>query len=224
MPNRMLSPVQIFSYYDQRQSYWANQQRDLSPACFVLPTNSDEVAKALKTLSQSQCRFALRSGGHSPNQGFNNMQAGVTFDLSELSGVTVGADRSFVNIKPGSRWCVDETPSVLSCANRTTGSMYTPAFSLKVSALQVDVSQLSVLAVSLPVVVCPSLAERRASSATMFSNSKLPLRMAVSSLPAQPRTPICTRHSRVDLATLVSSPVSRWSRLSSAGICGKYIP
>jgi FAD/FMN-containing dehydrogenase len=102
----MLSPVQIYKYYDQRQSYWADQQRDLSPACFVLPTSSQEVAVALKTLSQAQCPFALRSGGHSPNQGFNNLQAGVTFDLSNLAGVDVAADRSFVNIKPGSRWCM----------------------------------------------------------------------------------------------------------------------
>ena len=100
----MLSPIQIFSFYAQRQSYWANVQREVYPACFVLPTTSQEVSTAITTLVSNECKFAIRSGGHSPNKEWSSIQGGVTLDLSNLKGVEIAADRSYVNIKPGNRW------------------------------------------------------------------------------------------------------------------------
>jgi FAD/FMN-containing dehydrogenase len=100
----MLSPIQIFSFYAQRQSYWTNQQREVFPSCFVMPTTAQEVSTAVKTLVSNQCQFALRSGGHSPIKEWSNIQGGVTLDLSDFKGVEVSSDRTFVNIRPGNRW------------------------------------------------------------------------------------------------------------------------
>ena len=100
----MLSPLQIFSFYAQRQSYWTNVQREVYPACFVMPTSSQEVSTAIKTLVSNECKFAIRSGGHSPVKEWSSIQGGVTLDLSDFKGVEIASDRSSVNIRPGNRW------------------------------------------------------------------------------------------------------------------------
>ncbi|KIW06248.1 uncharacterized protein PV09_02721 [Verruconis gallopava] len=104
LPNKIISPNQIFSFYSQQQTYWDNQEREVSPACFVLPTSAQEVSSVLTALVGQQCPFAIRSGGHSPIPGWSSIQRGVTLDLSNFSGIDVAADKSYVNIKPGNRW------------------------------------------------------------------------------------------------------------------------
>jgi FAD/FMN-containing dehydrogenase len=100
----MSTPIQVFSYFGQRQSYWAAQQREVCPACFVKPTTSQEVGTAVKVLAQNQCQFAIRSGGHSANTEFNIIERGVTIDLSDFKGIEIASDGTYANIKPGNRW------------------------------------------------------------------------------------------------------------------------
>jgi len=68
-------------YSERVQSYWSLTSQ-LTPYCFVQPKNTEEVSMAVKVLvSQTQCKFAIRSGGHSSNAGANNIEEGVTIDL-----------------------------------------------------------------------------------------------------------------------------------------------
>lgn len=69
-------------YVQQIQSYWSLTAQ-LTPYCIVQPEDADDVSKTVKTLVQeTECKFAVRSGGHSSNPGFNNIDDGVTIDLS----------------------------------------------------------------------------------------------------------------------------------------------
>jgi FAD/FMN-containing dehydrogenase len=70
-------------YNDRVDSYFSVTAQ-LEPKCFVLPRNTAEVSDVLKTLVQrTQCKFAVRSGGHSAAPGANNIEDGVTIDLSK---------------------------------------------------------------------------------------------------------------------------------------------
>lgn len=55
-------------------------------------------------LLPSRCNFAIRSGGHTPWTGANNIEDGVTLDLSQLNQVKVSPDRKTVDVGPGNRW------------------------------------------------------------------------------------------------------------------------
>lgn len=69
------------TYLERVQSYWSVTSQ-LKPACFVQPVNTQEVSTVISTLvQQTDCKFAVRSGGHSSNAGFNNIEDGVTIDL-----------------------------------------------------------------------------------------------------------------------------------------------
>lgn len=50
-------------------------------------------------------KFAVRSGGHSPNPGWASItQSGILIDLSALNNITVSEDKSTITVGPGQRW------------------------------------------------------------------------------------------------------------------------
>ncbi|OGM43490.1 hypothetical protein ABOM_008048 [Aspergillus bombycis] len=90
-------------YTAREQSYWSQQAR-LQPACIVRPRSASEVSTIVKTLADKQAQFAVRSGGHTPHAGANNISGGVTIDLSLLSWTRFDAASETVDIGPGGRW------------------------------------------------------------------------------------------------------------------------
>ncbi|TID24073.1 hypothetical protein E2P81_ATG02377 [Venturia nashicola] len=91
-------------YAAQSKSYYSAQERELGPACYVLPRSSQDVSTAIRALSGSTCKFAIRSGGHNPSIGSSNIKDGITLDLSFMKQVQVSPDRLSVDIGPGNRW------------------------------------------------------------------------------------------------------------------------
>lgn len=96
------------AYNTSLQSYWSVQEEQVSPACIVSPTSSQDVSKAVKILSTAShfkvCMFAIRSGGHTAHAGSANIDDGVTIDLSALNDIKLSEDQSTVSIGPGQRW------------------------------------------------------------------------------------------------------------------------
>ncbi|KAK6845942.1 hypothetical protein PG987_001130 [Apiospora arundinis] len=90
-------------YGSREGSYWAVNTR-LSPACIVLPDSPQQLAELLKELATTQRQFAIRSGGHSPVPGTNDIANGVTIDLSSLNNITFDADSETVRFGAGLRW------------------------------------------------------------------------------------------------------------------------
>ncbi|KAI9793318.1 MAG: hypothetical protein M1833_000763 [Piccolia ochrophora] len=97
-------------FYDQSSEYVASQdkywtvQARLQPSCVVTPSSSDEVSKIVKALAKASCEFAVKSGGHSPVPGSNDIADGVTIDLARIKSVTLSSDKAVASIGPGARW------------------------------------------------------------------------------------------------------------------------
>lgn len=101
------------SFHDSINSYWSRNARELKPSCIVRPSSVQEVAAAVKVLKSEYdttkdtakpLEFAIRSGGHSPEVGFANVDGGVVVDMTLMNEVTVSEDKQSVVLGVGARW------------------------------------------------------------------------------------------------------------------------
>ncbi|OAA79999.1 FAD binding domain protein [Akanthomyces lecanii RCEF 1005] len=74
------------------------------PGCVVTPTSAYDMSAIVKLLTTQQCQFAVKSGGHNPNPGFNNIDKGVSIDLRSLNSTSLAQDRSYVSLGTGLSW------------------------------------------------------------------------------------------------------------------------
>lgn len=86
------------------ESYFDNASK-LQPACFLKPHTASETALAVKTLADAGQHFAVRSGGCTIRPGSNNIDNGVTIDLSLLNTIEYNSD-GMAHVGPGATWCV----------------------------------------------------------------------------------------------------------------------
>ncbi|KAK5997456.1 FAD-dependent monooxygenase CTB5 [Cladobotryum mycophilum] len=93
------------AYKASISSYFFLNARE-SPACIVAPTTAEDVARVVKRLSScGKQQVAVRSGGHSPNQGFANTDSGVTLDLRGLNKITLHEPAAdVVSVGTGALW------------------------------------------------------------------------------------------------------------------------
>ncbi|KAM0263967.1 hypothetical protein ACHAQJ_001002 [Trichoderma viride] len=92
------------TYEFEESRYWAQQQALTRPACRFSPSSSEEVSLAVLTLRVTQCKFAVKSGGHAAFAGASNIDSGVTIDLINLSQIALSADKTQASIGPGNVW------------------------------------------------------------------------------------------------------------------------
>jgi FAD/FMN-containing dehydrogenase len=77
----------------------------LIPSCITIPETAQNVSETLKIVNFFQTKFAVRSGGHSPNPGFSTLsEPGVLIDLQGLDEVSINNDRSVATVGPGAEW------------------------------------------------------------------------------------------------------------------------
>jgi FAD/FMN-containing dehydrogenase len=63
------------------------------------------VSKIVKILHFFQVKFAVRSGGHSPNPGFSSIgKEGILVDLHKLNQVTLNNEKTVASVGPGGQW------------------------------------------------------------------------------------------------------------------------
>ncbi len=107
LKTRLLYPGQT-SYETRLDSYFDVKQQAITPNCIVQPKNTKEVAVAVKTLGlaflKEHCKFAIRSGGHTPYAGASNIEDGVTIDLQYINTVQYDGKNSLVKVGPGAVW------------------------------------------------------------------------------------------------------------------------
>lgn len=103
------------TYLDANSHRWSGTASSLSPSCVVLPTRTEDVATAMQVLTQNQCLFAVKSGGHMAVAGFNNIDDGATLDLSRINAVELAPDLRTTRLGAGAEWqrVYDETPDVV---------------------------------------------------------------------------------------------------------------
>jgi FAD/FMN-containing dehydrogenase len=105
VPNRVWSNHLSIDYYSEANSYWSTALRDAKPACLVLPQSAKEVAAAVKILNKyPDVQFAVKSGGHTPNERHSSIKDGVLISTRDLSGVTYDKETQIASVKPGGEW------------------------------------------------------------------------------------------------------------------------
>lgn len=94
---------------------WAQQNREIIPACVLRPRDTYELSKVVAILkkehdrrnlpgSQGESFFSVRSGGVNPGLGASTVKDGVVVDLSLFSEITPAPDGSTVTLGTGSKW------------------------------------------------------------------------------------------------------------------------
>ncbi|KAF2107184.1 hypothetical protein BDV96DRAFT_625589 [Lophiotrema nucula] len=104
LPGKIFLPDSS-EYNSNVGSYFFRTARQ-SPACIVKPTFTQDVAAALEVLTEyPDVKFAIRSGGHTPNPNHSNVDAGVTIDLRALAVVKkVDGRNDLLQVGAGAEW------------------------------------------------------------------------------------------------------------------------
>ncbi len=117
LPDSVIFPHDAAAFKQSMNSYWAQQECEVIPACVVRPRNVQELCTAVTILkreydergkqageSRAEGLFAIRSGGHSPVSGAASIKGGVVVDLGFFCEVTLLEDGSSVAIGAGAKW------------------------------------------------------------------------------------------------------------------------
>lgn len=92
------------SAYIQGGKHWSEQQIDATPTCRYAPQKAVDVSVAVLTSRTTQCKFAVKSGGHAPHKGASSLDDGLVIDLKNFKSLDVAADRKSVSFGPGNLW------------------------------------------------------------------------------------------------------------------------
>ncbi|KAF7926272.1 uncharacterized protein EAE98_006567 [Botrytis deweyae] len=107
LPGQVFLPGSV-QYAASKASYFAAFENELSPARFIQPNSTAEVAEVIKQSqsdrSVSTAKLAIRSGGHTPWAGSGNIQSGITIELSRLIEVTLNSKTNIVSVGVGNSW------------------------------------------------------------------------------------------------------------------------
>ncbi|PQE20413.1 FAD binding domain containing protein [Rutstroemia sp. NJR-2017a BBW] len=88
-------------------SYWSLAAQ-LDPYCIIQPQDASEVSRAVVALvkanKKQECKFAVRSGGHTTWAGAAGIVDGVTIDLGLMNSTTYHPENNTAAVLPGARW------------------------------------------------------------------------------------------------------------------------
>ena len=117
IPDSVILAQDAPAFKQSLNSYWAQQECEVIPACIVRPINVQQLCTAIEILRLENGRrespadggitgglFAIRSGGHSPVPGAASIKGGILIDLSLFCEVTPSEDGSYVVVGAGARW------------------------------------------------------------------------------------------------------------------------
>jgi FAD/FMN-containing dehydrogenase len=76
----------------------------LLPGCILVPSSATEVSLIVETLHKNNEKFAIKSGGHNPNQNFSSVAGGLLINLKSLNEITYDPASSTARVGPGNRW------------------------------------------------------------------------------------------------------------------------
>ena len=113
----VIFPHDVAAFKKPMNSYWAQQECEVIPACIVRPRDTQQLCTAVTILKReydergkqagevkAEGLFAIRSGGHSPVSGAASIKGGVLIDLSLFCEVVPSEDGPSVSIGAGARW------------------------------------------------------------------------------------------------------------------------
>ncbi|KAI4863000.1 FAD binding domain-containing protein [Hypoxylon rubiginosum] len=104
-------------YTEEQSHYWSTSCSDLKPSCILEPSTTEEVAAIVSILRENNETFAVKSGGHNPNNYFASVDGGPLISTKNLNEVIFDAKSETVRVGPGNRW--DEVGEQLDATGYT---------------------------------------------------------------------------------------------------------
>ncbi|KAI0382640.1 FAD-binding domain-containing protein [Hypomontagnella monticulosa] len=95
-------PLEL-SYISEQNEYWSTSCSALKPTCILFPKDADEVAAIVKVLNNNTENFAIKSGGHNPNNGWSSVQGGPLISTQKMKQVIVDPETGVARVGPGQR-------------------------------------------------------------------------------------------------------------------------
>ncbi|KAF2267749.1 FAD-binding domain-containing protein [Lojkania enalia] len=91
------------SYILEQTEYWSISCSALSPSCIIFPKSAQEVSTVVKFLANSTENFAVKSGGHNPNNYWSSVEGGPLISTEQLDQANVNQETGIVDVGPGNR-------------------------------------------------------------------------------------------------------------------------
>ncbi|KAI1349060.1 FAD binding domain-containing protein [Xylaria sp. FL0043] len=91
-------------YTSEQSEYWSASCSNLKPSCILMPTTTEEVAAIVSILATNNESFAIKSGGHNPNNYFASIDGGPLISTKMLNEVILDPTAETVRVGPGNRW------------------------------------------------------------------------------------------------------------------------
>ncbi|KAK0754422.1 hypothetical protein B0T18DRAFT_386301 [Schizothecium vesticola] len=99
------------TYVTEQQDYWSTSCAALRPSCIIFPRTAAEVSTVLSVLHANNEPFAVKSGGHNPNNLWSSVAGGPVLSTQRMDGVSVEPATGVITIGPGNR--LDEVAAKL---------------------------------------------------------------------------------------------------------------
>lgn len=91
-------------YSTDLTKYWSAACGDLKPTCIAAPSSASEMSQIITELHNVETLFAVKSGGHMPNNGFASIEDGLLISTKNLDQVFYNPDDQTAVIGPGLSW------------------------------------------------------------------------------------------------------------------------
>jgi FAD/FMN-containing dehydrogenase len=93
------------AYNEITNSYFTELERELKPACFLVPKSPEEVASILKAVKPfaEGLKIAICGAGQQATPEVANVHDGLTIHLRNLQGVEINVEKSMVSIAAGEK-------------------------------------------------------------------------------------------------------------------------
>lgn len=91
------------AYIEEQSQYWSTSCSALLPSCIIFPKSTEEVSTVVKILANTTESFAVKSGGHNPNNGFSSVQGGPLIVTEHLDQANVNQETGVIDVGPGNR-------------------------------------------------------------------------------------------------------------------------
>ncbi|KAI5861156.1 FAD binding domain-containing protein [Durotheca rogersii] len=91
-------------FSNEQRNYWSTYCGDLRPTCILQPETTEEVASIVSILRGNNETFAVKSGGHNPNNYFASVDGGPLISTKRLNEIIFDPATETVRVGPGNRW------------------------------------------------------------------------------------------------------------------------
>ena len=91
------------AYIEEQTQYWSTSCSALLPSCIIFPKTVEEVSTVVRILANTTEPFAVKSGGHNPNNGWSSVAGGPLIAMEHFDQAKLDRSTGIVDVGPGNR-------------------------------------------------------------------------------------------------------------------------